>query len=98
MLMPKITVTTTDNPFDWFEEPEEWDVWDRQHGYWTNNRLARLMATSDALGELDETREYEWACQRLAELRPFEYIVVTPEEMKEMLAYQKAKRAKGSEG
>jgi hypothetical protein len=88
-------IPTTDNPFDWFEEPDEWDVWDRQHGYWTNNRLARLMATTDALGELDETREYEWACQRLAELRPFEYIVVTPEEMKEMLAYQKAKKAKG---
>lgn len=89
MLMPSITVTTVDNPIDWFEDPITWDQWDRQHGYWTSNRLARIMATTAALGEVDEMKEYEWACRRLAELCPYEYIVVTHDELKEMLEFQR---------
>lgn len=53
--MLRYMVTTEDNPFNYFVQPEQWQRWDEQNGYCTLNYLMRLVPFSP---ELDETEEY----------------------------------------
>lgn len=41
--MTEYMVTTKDNPFDPFEEYDEWNRFDQDHGYNTQSYLARLV-------------------------------------------------------
>lgn len=45
------TVTTFDNPFDPFEQFDDWLRFDEDHGYYTLSYLARLVNTDADLGE-----------------------------------------------
>ncbi len=44
-------LTTLDNPFDPFEESENWRRYDEDHGYYTNNLIARCVAVHDEMDD-----------------------------------------------
>lgn len=54
--MERSLVTTTDNPYDPFDQFDEWFAFDEQKGYHTCSYLARIAAYSDELSEADQTR------------------------------------------
>jgi len=56
--MEDVRITTTDNPYDPFTQPDEWNAFDESKGYHTLSYLDRLMAFSDADSdeEVDEVR------------------------------------------
>ena len=47
-------LTTTDNPYDPFEEYEDWNRFDQLKGYNSMNYLARVTRLSNELSEADE--------------------------------------------
>ncbi len=49
-------VTTLDNPFNPFEDMENWKRWDEDHKYYTTELICRYLHDSD---ELPEDRYYE---------------------------------------
>jgi hypothetical protein len=49
-------LTTVDNPFDPFEQFDEWLAYDRQMGYNTLSFLARIAGVSPELSEADQSR------------------------------------------
>ena len=46
-------LTTVDNPFDPFEQFDEWFAWDRQAGYNSPSLLARVAKISEELSDAD---------------------------------------------
>lgn len=44
-------LTTTDNPYSPFTQPDAWYAFDRQMGYYTPEYLARIAKTSMALSD-----------------------------------------------
>lgn len=50
-------LTTVDNPFNPFTEPEKWNQFDSEHGYHTTNYLARVLKTPFGLSEEDEKKK-----------------------------------------
>ena len=44
-------VTTLDNPFDPFKEPENWKRFDEDHGYHTTSLICRFLVDSDEFDE-----------------------------------------------
>lgn len=54
--MDDYMLTTTDNPFNPFQQFREWYAWDISHGYNTLGYLARIAVTSDDLSEADYSR------------------------------------------
>ena len=47
-------LTTIDNPFNPFTQPDEWAQFDVAAGYGTREFLARVVRTSDELSEADQ--------------------------------------------
>ena len=58
-------VTTIDNPWHPFTHFKEWNEYDRDMGYCTNERLATYIFTSDDLGENEKASDIETAQQML---------------------------------
>lgn len=52
--MASYKLTTIDNPFNPFTQPDEWSAFDRQKGYHTYAYLGRLIQTSYELSQADE--------------------------------------------
>ena len=46
-------ITTTDNPYSTITHYDEWLTWDIQHGYHSNDLLARVAYVSDELSDPD---------------------------------------------
>lgn len=63
-------ITTSDNPFDPFEEYDQWFNWDMVNGYNTPGLLDRVLITSDQLSDADQLADREEAIDRLIELNP----------------------------
>lgn len=63
-------LSTSDNPFNPFTEPDEWFNWDMVQGYNTPGLLARVLITSDQLSEADQEADREQAIDDLVELNP----------------------------
>lgn len=61
-------VTTYDNPWDPFEEWDQWFNWDLTHGHNTCGRVASLCILGDALGEEWEAWDLERAKNDLVAL------------------------------
>lgn len=49
-----LMLTTIDNPFDPFDQFNEWLMWDTKAGYYTPIYLARIVVTSDELSDADQ--------------------------------------------
>lgn len=64
-------ITTIDNPYDPFDQFDEWYAFDIQKGYNTCDYLARLAYTSPELSALDQSLAVETAIDRIVELNLF---------------------------
>lgn len=58
-------VTTTDNPFDPFEQFDEWYAHDERAGYHTTSFLARIVNTSHDLSDADQHQAIEYAVDEI---------------------------------
>jgi len=56
-------LTTLDNPFDPFKQPDEWARFDHDHGYHTNAYVARLANVSPDMSEEHEQEEWNRAVE-----------------------------------
>jgi len=52
--IPTYMLTTIDNPFHPLNEYDNWLRFDEDHGYYTNEYLARVMGTSEYFTEIEE--------------------------------------------
>lgn len=58
-------LTTVDNPYDPFEQYEEWYRFDSSRGYHTPGLLGRIVITSDSLSEADQALAREQAIDEI---------------------------------
>ena len=68
--MKRSMLTTFDNPFDPFTQYEDWENFDVQHHYNTNQVLADVAFTSSETGPIDELESYEAAIDDICRLFP----------------------------
>ena len=61
-------LTTFDNPFDPFEQFTSWLMFDKEKGYDSCERLARMLNLSDDLTQKEINEETERAIDKLIEL------------------------------
>lgn len=66
--MLRLALTTEDNPYDPFDEFEEWFNFDVTHGYHTCAYLARVTTTSTDLTEADQLEATNEAIEEILEL------------------------------
>ena len=72
-------LTTTDNPFDPFEQFTSWLLFDIEKGYNTCERLAKFAQLSDDMTQKEVDEEIERAMRQMIELDFLNiYILVTP--------------------
>ena len=64
-------LTTIDNPFDPFDQFDEWYAFDTQKGYYSCDYVARLAYTSPELSALDQAQAIESAIDRIVALNLF---------------------------
>lgn len=64
-------LTTIDNPFDPFDQFDEWYAFDTQKGYYSCDYVARLAYTSPELSALDQAQAVESAIDRIVALNLF---------------------------
>ena len=69
--MAKCMLTTFDNPYDPFDQFDQWFMFDNDHGYCSCQYLARIARTSDALSEKENDEEVERAIDEIIKLDPF---------------------------
>ena len=78
--MRQVCITTIDNPFDPFDDYVSWHMFDTEQGYYTHNKIGRLVDTKEGMTEKEEIAEIERAIDRLIEIDPLDiYIKVTRE-------------------
>ena len=65
--MSDFMLTLVSNPYDPFEEYDEWFRFDRNEGFDTAGLLARCVSTSDALSEPDQEQAIEDAIDSIVE-------------------------------
>lgn len=65
--MAESMLTTEDNPFDPFTQFDEWYNFDEASGYHTTAYLARIVKTSSALSEVDQSLAIEQAIDEIIE-------------------------------
>lgn len=58
-------LTTVDNPYNPFNELDEWMVFDHSHGYYTLSLLARVAHSSSELSETDQDLAMEAAIDEI---------------------------------
>ena len=61
-------ITTVDNPYDPFEQFAQWDLFDKEKGYCSNQRAVRLANFTDDMSEVETAQEYERAIDLLISL------------------------------
>ena len=65
--MSDCRLTTFDNPFDPFEEFTSWLLFDKEKGYNTCERLARISNYSDDMSDEEIDKEHERAINEIIE-------------------------------
>ena len=65
-------LTTTDNPFDPFDDFEEWNAYDRTLGYNTLGYLARVVVSSPELSPADQKLAIYQAMDEIVEHNIFD--------------------------
>ncbi len=63
-------LTTIDNPYDPFEQWNEWLAYDTFKGYNTSNYLARVVSLSDELSEEDINLSINTAIEEIIRINP----------------------------
>jgi hypothetical protein len=58
-------ITTEDNPYDYFEDFDNWYNYDESHGYGTCEYIARLAYTSPELSPAINAAETERVCDEI---------------------------------
>ena len=66
----KVMLTTIDNPFDPFNDYDNWLRYDEEKGYNTCGYLARIAKVTDNMSLKEEDREIERACDEIIDLNP----------------------------
>lgn len=61
-------VTTSDNPYDPFDNFTQWDLFDKEHGYCSNQKVARLVNFTEDMTEQEMLAENERAIDLLVSL------------------------------
>ena len=54
-------ITTFDNPYNYFTQFDNWLAFDRNHGYYTLEYVARVCRSSNELGEEQQKKDLEEA-------------------------------------
>ena len=57
--MAQCALTTVDNPYDPFTQPEAWYRFDEDKGYHSCSYLARIARTSDQLSDAENEQEMD---------------------------------------
>lgn len=73
--MRKVNITTTDNPFNPFDDFTSWFMFDTEKGYYTSSKLARLTNLEEGMSEVEEDEEIERAIDRLIEIDPLDIYI-----------------------
>ena len=60
-------LTTSDNPFNPFTQSSDWEAYDRDHGYYCTEYLARVAAVSPELSDEEYTKEVNNAVLSIVE-------------------------------
>lgn len=63
-------ITTIDNPFDPFEEWDDWFEYDTRKGYNTCCYLAQIACTSEGLSDEQNSEEIERAIDEIIDTNP----------------------------
>ena len=63
--IPEHMLTTIDNPYDPFEQFDEWFAYDTQQGYNSCSLLERITKSSDEISEFDKALEVEAAIDEI---------------------------------
>lgn len=63
--MREAMITTEDNPFDPFNQYDEWFAFDQRMQYHTPSYLARVVVTSDELSQPDQQLAIETAIDEI---------------------------------
>lgn len=63
-------LTTVDNPYDPFAQFNEWYAFDESHGYCSSEYLARILKTSQLLGQEDQDRLTEAVIDEIVRINP----------------------------
>lgn len=73
--MYECLISTKDNPFDPFEQFDDWYRFDKEKGYDSNERVTRLAHFEENMTEPEVDQEYERAIDRLIEIDPFDLFI-----------------------
>ena len=57
--MAQVALTTIDNPYDVFDEFDQWNSYDQRKGYNTLALIARVNKTSDETSEEQQMQDWE---------------------------------------
>lgn len=68
--MEEVMITTMDNPYDPFENFTQWLLYDKEKGYDTCERLARLVKTREDMTQKEINMEIERAIDEIIEFDP----------------------------
>lgn len=68
--MAQCALTTVDNPYDPFTQPEAWYRFDEGKGYHSCSYLARIARTSDQLSDAENEEEMERAIDDIVKYNP----------------------------
>ena len=78
MSQPKreVFITTSDNPYDYFTQFDEWLDYDRLMGYYTLEYLARIAKLAPDLSDEEEQIEIENSIDKIIEWNGSMYIKI----------------------
>ena len=78
----KVMLTTVDNPFDPFDDYDNWRRYDEDHHYPnTNSYLARIVNLTDDMSQKGEDEEIERAIDEIIEFNPLGIYVKVKKEI-----------------